>query len=82
MAVFHDHETVNHKHDLPLIGIYSCLLCEHRFSTKLQLNWHYRQKHGESIRDYEREGGVLFVWHPSRVTRKLGDFRDAYKRKE
>jgi len=61
---------------LPLVGIYSCLLCERRFSTKLQLNQHYRQKHGDSIHNYEGEGSVLVIWYP-RLVRKLRDFQNA-----
>jgi hypothetical protein len=82
LAVFQDQKSGSHEDQLPLIGIYSCLLCERRFSTKLQLNWHYREKHGESIQNYEGEGDVLVVWYPSRLPRKLRDFRASYKHKD
>jgi len=82
LAVFQDHKSRSHEDQLPLIGIYSCLLCERRFSTKLQLNRHYRERHGENIQDYEGEGGVLVVWYPSHLIRKLRDSQDAYGRRD
>ena len=82
LSVFQDHKSRSHGDQLPLIGIYSCLLCERRFSTKPQLNRHYRERHGENIQDYEGEGGVLVVWYPSRSARKLRDFRESYKHKD
>jgi hypothetical protein len=38
---------------LPLIGLYSCVLCDRRFSTKAQLKKHYNRQHEESIPSYE-----------------------------
>ena len=70
------------RDQLPLIGIYSCLLCERRFSTKLRLNRHYRETHGENIQDYEVESGGLVIWHISRLVRKPRDFQDTYKGKD
>ncbi|MGD0176133.1 MAG: hypothetical protein ABSC50_04850 [Candidatus Bathyarchaeia archaeon] len=40
---------------LPIIGIYKCLLCERRFSTKLRLKGHYCGKHDLSPH-YRGEG--------------------------
>jgi hypothetical protein len=37
----------------PLIGLYSCILCDKRFSTKGQLKKHYYRQHEESIPSYE-----------------------------
>jgi hypothetical protein len=78
-AVFQDRTSRSHDGWLPLIGIYSCLLCERRFSTKPQLNRHYRERHRENIQDYTGKGRVIIVWYPSRPVRKPRDFQDAYK---
>ena len=72
----------SHEDQLPLIGIYSCLLCERRFSTKLRLNRHYRETHGENIQDYKGKSGVLVIWHISHLVRKPRDFQDTYKGKD
>lgn len=53
MAV-QDHDSCEAEDQLPLIGIYHCLLCGHRFSTKLQLKLHYKV-HASSIPDYTHE---------------------------
>ncbi|MGA8904959.1 MAG: C2H2-type zinc finger protein [Candidatus Bathyarchaeia archaeon] len=37
----------------PLIGLYSCVFCDRRFSTKAQLKKHYQRQHGESIPSYD-----------------------------
>ena len=37
----------------PIIGVYTCLLCERSFSTKTKLKRHYCRGHRESIPDYE-----------------------------
>jgi hypothetical protein len=79
LATFQDHDSRSFEDQLPLVGIYSCLLCERRFGTKVELNWHYREKHRENIQDYEGEGGVLVVWYP-RLVRRLRDFQNTYKR--
>jgi hypothetical protein len=79
LAVFEHQRSRSHDERLLLVGIYSCLLCERRFSTKLQLNQHYRNRHREDIQDYEGKGAVLVFWRP-RLLRKPRDFQDAYKR--
>ena len=37
----------------PIIGVYTCLLCEQIFSTKSRLKRHYCRGHEESIPNYE-----------------------------
>ena len=81
LAAFQD-QGWSHEGQLPLIGIYSCLLCERRFSTKLRLNRHYRETHGENIQDYKGKSGVLVIWHLSHLVRKPRDFQDTYKSKD
>jgi DNA-binding NtrC family response regulator len=51
-------ETSDRKHEeeikrIPLIGIYSCLLCERQFGTKRLSKGHYYRKHHENIPDYK-----------------------------
>ena len=43
---------------LPLIGIYSCLICDRRFSTKVRLKQHYVGTHRQSIPNYTSESFV------------------------
>ena len=47
------------KNELPLIGLYSCLLFDHCFGTKLQLKQHYYENHRENIPDFRRKIAVL-----------------------
>ncbi|MGA2461359.1 MAG: hypothetical protein ABSF82_08060 [Candidatus Bathyarchaeia archaeon] len=59
---FHPQEGDGRKADqLGLVGIYTCLLCEESFSTKVELKLHYCSAHWECIPDYE--GGKNI--HPS-----------------
>lgn len=37
---------------LPVVGIYSCLFCDWRFASKVNLKHHYREIHANSIPDY------------------------------
>ena len=50
---------VEKKDELLLIGLYSCLLCEQCFSTKLQLKQHYYENHRENISDFRGKIAVL-----------------------
>jgi hypothetical protein len=36
----------------PPIGIYSCVLCDSRYSMKANLNQHYRATHRSNLPDY------------------------------
>ena len=43
---------------VPIIGVYTCLFCERRFSRKARLKRHYRKSHEGSIPNYEGEQSV------------------------
>jgi hypothetical protein len=52
-AISQDYGERRFEEQRPLIGIFSCLLCERRFSTKIQLKRHYYKAHRENIANYE-----------------------------
>jgi len=52
-AIFQDYGERRYEEQRPLIGIFTCLLCEQHFSTKIQLKRHYYRAHRENIANYE-----------------------------
>jgi hypothetical protein len=51
MQAFQHHR--NAENQGPIIGVYTCLFCERRFSTKRQLKRHYARAHEHSLPNYE-----------------------------
>jgi hypothetical protein len=56
---FQNSETGDSDVRLPLVGLYSCLYCERRFSIKHELKQHYRKRHRRCMPDYEGAKTVL-----------------------
>ncbi|MGO9644363.1 MAG: hypothetical protein ACLPY5_06405 [Candidatus Bathyarchaeia archaeon] len=55
-----DYEANGHVDQRPLLGIYSCLICERHFSTKHQLKRHYCRRHQDTIPNFTgRETNLL-----------------------